>query len=218
MDPDVSPAVVRPARAVAATGLVVFVVNDDAAVRQALASLVRSIGLTVRAFETAAEFRARQRPDPPNCLILDVRRPGTSGLDLQRELAEAGEQIFPIIFITGHGDIPTSVRAMKAVAVEFVTKPFQDERVLDATRQAFERGQIARQHAAEVGEIQTRYATLSRREREVLARIVRGRLNKQAAAELGLSVITIKIHRRKIMKKMRAGSLAELVLLVAKLA
>jgi len=194
----------------------VFVVDDDTSVREALTGLIRSIGLAVEAFGTAREFRARQRPDAPSCLILDVRLPGLSGLDLQRELADAGEQI-PIIFITGHGDIPMSVRAMKAGAAEFLPKPFRDQDLLDAIGQALERDQAARKERAALTEIRGRYDTLTAREREVAPLIVRGMLNKQAAAELGISEITVKVHRRNVMRKMKARSLAELVRILEQL-
>ncbi len=195
---------------------VVFVVDDDTSIREALTSLLRSVGLTVEAFGSAREFRSRRPRDAPSCLVLDVRLPGASGLDLQRELVDAGEHI-PIIFITGHGDIRMSVRAMKAGAVEFLAKPFRDQDLLDAIRQAFERDRGARQQRAELTEIQRRYDKLSSREREVLTLVAGGLLNKQAAAELGVSEITIKVHRRHIMKKMRAGSLAALARMVEKL-
>ncbi|HYS16788.1 MAG TPA: response regulator, partial [Candidatus Binatia bacterium] len=180
---------------------VVFVVDDDTSIREALTSLLRSVGLTVEAFGSAREFRSRRPRDAPSCLVLDVRLPGASGLDLQRELVDAGEHI-PIIFITGHGDIRMSVRAMKAGAVEFLAKPFRDQDLLDAIRQAFERDRAARQQRAELTEIQRRYDNLSSREREVLSLVAGGLLNNQAAAELGVSEITIKVHRRHIMKKM----------------
>lgn len=198
------------------TDTIVFVVDDDLSVREALSSLIRSVGLRVETFASAQDFLRHQRPDATACLVLDVRMPGLSGLDLQRELAHAGERI-PIIFITGHGDIPMSVRAMKAGAVEFLPKPFRDEDLLDAIREALERDQVARQQRAELAEIQDKYDTLTSREREVIVLIVKGMLNKQVAAELGITEITIKVHRRHILQKMRAKSLPALVRMVEKL-
>lgn len=198
------------------TDTIVFVVDDDLYVREALSSLIRSVGLRVETFASAQDFLRHQRPDATACLVLDVRMPGLSGLDLQRELAHAGERI-PIIFITGHGDIPMSVRAMKAGAVEFLPKPFRDEDLLDAIREALERDQVARQQRAELAEIQDKYDTLTSREREVIVLIVKGMLNKQVAAELGITEITIKVHRRHILQKMRAKSLPALVRMVEKL-
>lgn len=195
---------------------IVFVVDDDLSVREALSNLIRSVGLRVETFASAQDFLRHQRPDATACLVLDVRMPGLSGLDLQRELAHAGERI-PIIFITGHGDIPMSVRAMKAGAVEFLPKPFRDEDLLDAIREALERDQVARQQRAELAEIQDKYDTLTSREREVMVLIVKGMLNKQVAAELGITEITIKVHRRRILQKMRAKSLPALVRMVEKL-
>lgn len=194
----------------------VFVVDDDLSVREALSSLIRSVGLRVETFASAQEFLQYQRPDAAACLVLDVRMPGLSGLDLQRELAHSQERI-PIIFITGHGDIPMSVRAMKAGAIEFLPKPFRDEDLLDAIREGLERSQIARQHRVELAEIQEKYATLTSREREVIVLIVKGMLNKQVAAELGITEITIKVHRRRILQKMNAKSLPDLVRMVEKL-
>ncbi len=195
---------------------VVFVVDDDQAVREALCGLIRSVGLRPEAFASAQDFLNSPRPDAPACLVLDVRMPGLSGLDLQRELASSGERI-PIIFITGHGDIPMSVRAMKAGAAEFLPKPFRDQDLLDAIGQALERDQAARKERAVLTEIRGRYDTLTAREREVAPLIVRGMLNKQAAAELGISEITVKVHRRNVMRKMKARSLAELVRILEQL-
>jgi len=189
---------------------VVFVVDDDPAVREALCSLIRSVGLNAEAFASAQDFLNSPRPDAAACLVLDVRMPGLSGLDLQRELAGSGERI-PIIFITGHGDIPMSVRAMKAGAAEFLPKPFRDQDLLDAIGQALERDEAARKERAAFAEIRGRYDKLTAREREVAPLIVRGMLNKQAAAELGISEITVKVHRRNVMRKMKVRSLAELV-------
>ena len=188
----------------------VFVVDDDLSVREALCSLIRSVGLQVQTFASAVEFLQYPRPASVSCLVLDVRMPGLSGLDLQGEFARSGEPI-PIIFITGHGDIPMAVRAIKAGAVEFLAKPFRDEDLLEAIRHALERDRAGRSEAAELGELKSRYATLTGREREVIVFMVRGMLNKQAAAELGVSEMTVKVHRHNIMQKMKVRSLPDLV-------
>jgi FixJ family two-component response regulator len=192
------------------TDAMVFVVDDDAPLRESLQNLIRSVGLRVEAFASAQEFLDRPRPEVPGCLVLDVRLPGLSGLDLQQRMAE-GDRDMPIIFITGHGDIPMTVQAMKAGAVEFLTKPFRDQALLDAIQQALARDRQAREQQTKSEELRRRYRALTPREREVMALVVAGLLNKQIAGELGTSEASVKVHRQHVMEKMGAGSLAALV-------
>jgi len=189
---------------------VVFVVDDDASVREALEDLLRSVGLGVKSFASAQEFLASKRPDVPGCIVLDVRLPGASGLEFQRELMKSSIQL-PIIFISGHGDIPMSVRAIKSGAIEFLTKPLREQELLDAVQAGIERDRARRQEARLVAELRERFNSLTPREQQVLALVITGRPNKQIAGQLELSEMTVKVHRSQIMRKMRAKSLVDLV-------
>ena len=195
---------------------VVVVVDDDVSIREALSNLLRSVGLQVKTLESAQQFLSSGRPDAPSCLLLDVRLPGLSGLDLQHELAKAQMDI-PIIFITAHGDIPMSVHAMKAGAMDFLTKPFRDQDLLDAVQEAIARDREARAQWRQIQELRARYDSLTAREREVMMLVVRGLLNKQIASQLGTTEATVKLHRGHVMHKMQANSLADLILMSQKL-
>jgi FixJ family two-component response regulator len=189
---------------------VVLVVDDDAGMREALSSLFRSVGLQVKAYASAAEFLQSKLPDGPSCMVLDVRLPGLSGLDFQAELAKANIRI-PIVFMTGHGDIPMTVRAMKAGAVEFLPKPFRDQDMLDAVQAGLEIDRDRRRHAADISKLRVSFETLTPREQEIMGLVTAGLMNKQIAGEIGVSEVTVKLHRGNVMRKMGAKSLAELV-------
>jgi FixJ family two-component response regulator len=193
-----------------ANGPIVYVIDDDPSMRNAIEDLLQSVGLGIRVFPSAHEFFKAARTDAPGCIVLDVRLPGQSGLDFQRQISGTAMEL-PIVFITGHGDVPMSVRAMKSGAVEFLTKPFRDQELIDAIHAALERDRARRADASALADLRARFEGLTPREREVLMQVVCGRLNKQIAADLGLSEATVKMHRGQIMRKMQAGSLPELV-------
>jgi FixJ family two-component response regulator len=194
----------------------VFIIDDDRSMRQSIQDLVESVGLRAESFATGGEFLKRKPTNDPSCLVLDVRLPQMSGLDFQRQLAETGMKI-PIIFVTAHGDVPMSVRALKSGAVEFLTKPFRDQDLLDAIQQALQRDRAERDWQAEIHDLQERYGTLTAREQQVMALVVSGMLNKQIASEIGASEATVKIHRGNVMHKMQAGSVVDLVRMADKL-
>jgi FixJ family two-component response regulator len=206
----------RPEMATAQEHPTVVVIDDDASIRKALENLLRSVGLDVELFKSPQEFLQSNRPDRPGCIVLDVRFPGRSGLDMQREISSANTSL-PIIFITGYGDIPMSVRAMKAGAVEFLTKPFRDQDLLDAVGVALEKDRVRRANELRLAELRSRFDMLTARERQVLLLVIAGRLNKQIAGELGVSEMTVKMHRRQVMRKMQATGLAQLVRLADQL-